>query len=104
MNRPLKTILMAACTALPLFALSAHAQTTRASCEADAKAQNLTGSDRASFMKVCLPEGMKDMDEAKPAKATKTSAKKTNAKSKNKAKSKTKAKAKTTAKVDAPKS
>jgi psiF repeat len=98
MKTSLKTILVAMCATLPFVAMSANAQTTRASCEADAKAQNLSGSERASFMKLCLPEGMKDAADAKPAKASKVS--KSGAK-KSKAKKNTKAKKKTTPKVAA---
>lgn len=102
MKTSLKTILAAACAAL--FAMSAQAQTTRASCEADAKAQNLSGSERASFMKLCLPDGMKDADDAKPAKAskaTKSGAKKSKAKKSTKAAKTNKAKKKTAPKVAA---
>jgi psiF repeat len=98
MKTSLKTILIATCAALPFFAMSAHAQTSRASCEADAKAQNLSGSERASFMKLCLPEGMKDAADAKPAKAAKVA--KSGAK-KSKAKKSSKAKKKTTTKIAA---
>jgi hypothetical protein len=76
MKTSLKTLLIATSAALSFFAASAQAQTTRASCEADAKAQNIVGADRVDFMKACLPAGM-SADEpkktAKAAKATKSS-------------------------------
>lgn len=72
MKRPVKTLLIAVCAALPFFAVSAHAQTTRASCEADAKAQNIVGAERTIFMKACLPPGESvDKPAAKATKATK---------------------------------
>jgi hypothetical protein len=79
-----KTLLTAVCAALPFLAASADAQTTRASCEADAKAQNITGADRQTFMKACLPSGAAD----KPAKTNKAA----KAKKKKKAKKSTAAK------------
>jgi psiF repeat len=71
-----KILLTAICAVLPFFAASANAQTTRASCEADAKAQNITGADRQTFMKACLPAGEsadKPTKAAKSAKVSKTS-------------------------------
>jgi psiF repeat len=95
MTKPTKTLLIAICAALPFFAASANAQTTRASCDADAKAQNITGSDKQVFMKACLPSG-ESADEpkaAKPAKAMKsTKASKGKKAKKVKAKKSTKAK------------
>jgi psiF repeat len=76
MKTSFKTFLIATGAALSFFAASAQAQTTRASCEADAKAQNIVGQDRVDFMKACLPAGM-SADE--PKKATATKAKSTKA-------------------------
>jgi psiF repeat len=76
-----KTLLTAVCAALPFLAASANAQTTRASCEADAKAQNITGADRQTFMKACLPAGV---SADKPAKATKVAKTNKSAKAKKK--------------------
>jgi hypothetical protein len=95
MKMTTKILLTAICAALPFFAASASAQTTRASCEADAKAQNITGADRQTFMKACLPAG-ESAD--KPAKATKV-AKKSKASKSAKAKKTKKAKAKKPAMV-----
>lgn len=93
-----KILLTAICAALPFFAASADAQTTRASCEADAKTQNITGADRQTFMKACLPAG-ESAD--KPAKATKVAKKSKSSKS-AKAKKTTKAKAKKSATAKTP--
>jgi hypothetical protein len=71
-----KTLLTAVCAALPFLAASADAQTTRASCEADAKAQNITGADRQTFMKACLPAGAAADKPAKTNKAAKAKKKK----------------------------
>ncbi len=90
MNKTSKILLTAICGALSLFAASTHAQTTRTSCEADAKAQNITGADRQTFMKACLPAG-ESAD--KPAKATKV-AKKSQARKSTKANKVKKSKAK----------
>jgi psiF repeat len=95
MKMTTKILLTAICAALPFFAASANAQTTRASCEADAKAQNITGADRQTFMKACLPAG-ESAD--KPAKATKVAKKSKTSKS-AKAKKTKKAKAKKPAMV-----
>jgi psiF repeat len=78
MKTSFKTFLIATGAALSFFAASAQAQTTRASCEADAKAQNIVGQDRVDFMKACLPAGM-SADEPKKATATKAKAKSTKA-------------------------
>jgi psiF repeat len=91
-----KTLLTAVCAALPFFAASADAQTTRASCEADAKTQNITGADRQTFMKACLPAGesadkpAKATKAAKSAKVSKTSKANKSAKAKKTKKSKAK--------------
>lgn len=98
MDKTTKTLLTAICAALPFFAASADAQTTRASCEADAKVQNITGADRQTFMKACLPAG-ESAD--KPAKATKVAKKSKSSKS-AKAKTTKKAKAKKPAMVKTP--
>jgi psiF repeat len=86
MKTSLKTLLITGGAALTLFAASAQAQTTRASCEADAKAQNIVGADRVDFMKACLPAGMSADEPAK--KATATKAKSTKATKGKKAKTK----------------
>jgi psiF repeat len=75
MKNTTKIMLAAICAALPFFAASANAQTTRASCEADAKTQNITGADRLAFMKACLPAGESADKPAKPAKAAKVAKK-----------------------------
>jgi psiF repeat len=98
MKKTTKILLTAICAALPFFAASADAQTTRASCEADAKAQNITGADRQTFMKACLPAG-ESAD--KPAKAAKVAKKSKSSKS-AKAKKTKKAKAKKPAAVKTP--
>lgn len=87
MKNTSKILLTAICAALPFFAASADAQTTRASCEADAKAQNITGADRQTFMKACLPAGV---SADKPAKASKTSKASKSAKAKKTKKAKAK--------------
>jgi hypothetical protein len=102
MDKRTKILLTAICAALPFFAASADAQTTRASCEADAKVQNITGADRQTFMKACLPAG-ESAD--KPAKATKVAtkvAKKSKSSKSAKAKKTIKAKAKKPATVKTP--
>jgi psiF repeat len=98
MKKTSKILLTAICAALPFVAASANAQTTRASCEADAKAQNITGADRQTFMKACLPAG-ESAD--KPAKAAKVAKKSKSSKS-AKAKKTKKAKAKKPAVVKTP--
>jgi psiF repeat len=95
MKKTTKTMLAAICAALPFFAASAHAQTTRASCETDAKTQNITGADRQAFMKACLPAG-ESAD--KLAKATKVAKKAKSSKAAKAKKTKT-AKAKKPATV-----
>jgi psiF repeat len=87
-----KTLLTVVCATLPFMAASADAQTTRASCEADAKAQNITGADRQTFMKACLPAG-ESAD--KPAKAAKAAKKNKSAKAKKTKKAKKSTVAKT---------
>jgi hypothetical protein len=101
MKKTTKILLAAICAALPFFAASANAQTTRASCEADAKTQNITGADRQTFMKACLPAGEsadKPAKVTKAAKSTKVSKKSKTNKSANAKKTK-KSKAKKTAVV-----
>jgi hypothetical protein len=89
MKKSLKTLVITVCAALPFFAMSTQAQTTKASCEADAKAQNIVGSAKDDFMKACLPEGYKADKAEAPAKSKKAMAKsKTKGKAKAKAKSK----------------
>lgn len=100
MKNTSKIMLVAICMALPFFAASAHAQTTRASCEADAKTQNITGADRQTFMKACLPAGESADKPAKAAKAVKASKKAKSGKAVKAKKSKT-AKAKKSATVKA---
>jgi psiF repeat len=78
MKKTTKIRLTAICAVLPFFAASADAQTTRASCETDAKVQNITGADRQTFMKACLPAGG---SADKPAKATKVAKKSKSSKS-----------------------
>lgn len=58
MNAVFKKLLLASFVALPFVATNAQAETSRASCEADAKAQNIVGADRQMFMSACLPTGM----------------------------------------------
>jgi hypothetical protein len=88
MNTSLKKLLIATCAALPFMATCADAQTTRASCDADARAQKITGPERDVFMSACLPPGVSAESPTKTAKVTKTS---TSAKT-SKAKKTTKAK------------
>ena len=78
MKKTSKILLTAIAAALSFFATSANAQTTRASCEADAKVQNITGADRQTFMKACLPAGA---SANKPPKASKASQKSKSGKS-----------------------
>jgi hypothetical protein len=72
MDATLKRLLLAGCVTLSVTATSAIAQTTRASCEADAKAQNIVGADRQMFMLACLPAGMSPDDTAQVAKVSET--------------------------------
>jgi hypothetical protein len=99
MNAVLKKLLLTSLVALPVLTTNAIAQTSRASCEADAKAQNIVGADRQMFMSACLPTGMSvdepaqvaKVSEAKPAtKAVTTKA--TKAKTKTLKANKTKVK------------
>ncbi len=91
MAATLRKLLLAGCVALPVVTTSVQAQTTRASCEADAKAQNIVGADRQMFMMACLPAGMSPdepaqvakVSETKPAKATATAPKATKTSSTN---------------------
>ena len=98
MKKTSKLLLTAIGAALSFFSASANAQTTRASCEADAKVQNITGADRQSFMKACLPAGA---SADKPAKASKASQKSKSGKSAKAKKTKKAAGKKTTAKKPA---
>lgn len=54
MKTSLKSIIVAACLALPFAAVPASAA-TKASCTADAKAQGLKGAEKKAFMKSCMP-------------------------------------------------
>lgn len=54
MKISLKSIIVAACMALPFAAVPVSAA-TKASCAADAKAQGLKGADKKAFMKSCMP-------------------------------------------------
>ena len=98
MKKTSNILLTAICAALSFFAASANAQTTRASCEADAKAQNITGADRQTFMKACLPAGA---SADKPAKASKASQKSKSSKSAKAKKTKKATAKKTTARKPA---
>ena len=99
MKMTIKMLLTAIGAAVPFFAASAEAQTTRASCEADAKVQKITGADRQTFMKACLPAG-ESAD--KPAKKTSKASQKSKASKSAKAKKTPKAKAKKPATAKTP--
>jgi hypothetical protein len=53
-----RTLVCVAACAIGMFAVSVHADNSQqdkmTSCNADAKAKNLSGDDRKAFMKTCL--------------------------------------------------